>query len=280
MYILGIGCFYHDSSATLLKDGKVVAAAEEERFSRKKHDNSFPFRAIEYCLESQGISMKGVDSVAFYEKPMIKFERILHQHIDAFPRSMKTFLAGMPSWMTEKLRVTRIVRKKLGYGGDVLFIDHHLAHAASAFMASPFQEAAVLVMDAVGEWATTSYGVGEGNGIRLMKEIRFPHSLGLLYSTITANLGFSVNNSEYKVMGLSAYGNMDRKENPYYSKLRKVIDIREDGSFGLDMEYFSYHYSDMMPSDKLCELLGGEPRKGGGKSWQSGTKTSQRPCKW
>lgn len=265
MYILGIGCFYHDSSAALLRDGDIIAAAGEERFTRKKHDNSFPINAINYCLESQGLTMDDIDYVGFYEKPLVKFERVLHQHIQMFPKSIKTFLSSMPSWMSEKLRVVRILRKRLNYKGDVLFIDHHMAHAASAFLASPFRKAAILTMDAVGEWTTTSYGIGKGSEISLMKEIRFPHSMGLLYSTITAYLGFRVNNSEYKVMGLSAYGNMDSKSNHYYRRLKGVIDIKEDGSFRLDMNYFRYHYSDRMPSDKLCELLGGPVTKRGSK---------------
>jgi len=257
MYILGLSCYYHDASAALLKDGVIVAAAEEERFTRKKHDTSFPLNAARYCLESQVISINDVHYVGFYEKPFLKFERVLSQHLQMFPLSLKTFLSSMPSWVTEKLRVIRAIRKKLSYQGDVLFIEHHLAHAASAFLVSPFEKAAILTVNGVGEWTTASYGMGEGNEIHLMKEIRFPHSVGLLYSAITAYLGFSVNNSEYKVMGLAAYGTMDREKNPYYKKLRQVIDIRPDGSFCFDMSYFVYHYHDRMPSKKLCDLLGG-----------------------
>src|SRR3989338_4264504 len=238
MYILGISCFYHDSSAALLKDGVIVAAAQEERFTREKHDTSFPANAIKYCLKSQNITADDVKYIGFYEKPLLKFERLLSQHLEMFPKSLKTFLRSMPSWMNEKLRVIKVIRKKLKYKGNVLFIDHHLAHAASAFLVSPFKEAAIATADGVGEWTTTAYGFGKDNKIELYKEIRFPHSIGLLYSTITAYLGFSVNNSEYKVMGLSSYGNMDRKTNPYYKKLRKVIDIKEDGSFRFDMGYF------------------------------------------
>ena len=256
MYVLGISCYYHDSSAALLKDGKIIAAAEEERFTRKKHDNSFPNQAILYCLKQANITINQVDHVGFYEKPFLKFERVLSQHIYMFPRSLKTFLMSMPSWITEKLRVVKKI-KKLGYKKGVFFVDHHLAHAASTFLVSPFQKAAILTVDGVGEWTTTTYGIGENNQIRLMKEIKFPHSLGLLYSTITAYLGFSVNNSEYKVMGLSPYGNMDKTTNPYYAKLKKVLDIKEDGSFKMDMSYFAYHYKDTMPSQKLCDLLDG-----------------------
>ncbi len=261
MYILGISCYYHDSAAALLKDGIVVAAAEEERFTRKKHDNSFPINAIKFCLESQRISINNVTYIGFYEKPVLKFERILSQHLEMFPWSLKTFISSLPSWLNEKLRVPKIIRKKLGYKGDILFILHHLAHAASSFLVSPFEKAAILTVDGVGEWTTTAYGIGEGNKISLMKEIRFPASIGLLYSTITGYLGFSINNSEYKVMGLSSYGTMDKDKNEYYHKLKKVIDVKDDGSYRLDMDYFSYHYSDKMPSKKLCELLDGPVRK-------------------
>jgi len=257
MYILGISCFYHDSSACLIKDGKVVAAALEERFSRKKHDFSFPQEAIKFCLEQAGVTIKDVGYIGFYEKPFLKFERVLSQHLEMFPKSFKNFLHYLPSWLNEKLRFIKIIRKKLKYKGDVIFIEHHLAHAASTFLISPFEKAAILTIDGVGEWTTTAYGLGCVNDIHLIKEIRFPHSLGLLYSTITAYLGFSVNNSEYKVMGLSAFGNTDKNTNLYYNKLKKVIDIKEDGSFCFDMSYFIYHYADKMPSKKLCELLGG-----------------------
>ena len=260
MYILGISCFYHDSSSALLKDGKIVAAAQEERFTRKKHDTSFPKKAINYCLKNQGISIKDIDYIGFYEKPFLKFERLLYQHLEKFPKGYKTFLGQIPSWISEKLRIVKIIKKELKYRKDILFIEHHLAHAAS-FLMSPFERAAVLTIDGVGEWTTTAYGICEGNNINLMKEIQFPSSIGLLYSTITAYLGFKVNNSEYKVMGLSPYGNMDRKTNPYYKKLKKVIDIKEDGSYKLDMSYFVYHYATKMPSKKLCKLLDGPVRK-------------------
>jgi len=259
MYILGISCYYHDASAALLKDGKIVAAAQEERFTRKKHDIDFPINSIKYCLESQKISIKDIDYIGFYEKPFLKFERVLFQHISSFPRSLKTFISSTPSWVNERLRIIKILRKEIKYKGDVLFIPHHLAHAASFFI-SPFKEAAILTVDGVGEWTTTAYGKGKQNKIELAKEIEFPSSLGLLYSTITAYLGFTVNNSEYKVMGLSPYGNMS-KTNPYYLKLKKVIDIKDDGSFRMEMSYFKYHYSDRMPSRKLCRLLEGEVRK-------------------
>src|SRR3989344_3007158 len=261
MYILGISCFYHDSSAALLKDGKIIVATQEERFTRKKHDTSFPINAINYCLKSQNINIKDVKYVGFYEKPFLKFERVLSQHLQMFPLSFKTFLSSMPSWIGEKLRVLRKIRKELKYKGEVIFVEHHLGHAASSFFVSPFKKAAILTIDGVGEWTTTAYGIGENNTINLMKEIKFPNSIGLIYSTITSYLGFSVNNSEYKVMGLSPYGNMNKSTNIYYKKLKKVVDIKEDGSYRLDMSYFVYHYADRMPSKKLCDLLGGPVRK-------------------
>jgi len=261
MYILGISCFYHDSSAALLKDGKIVAAAQEERFTRKKHDISFPSNAIEYCLKSQNITIKDIDYIGFYEKPFLKFERVLYQHLQMFPWSYRVFLSSLPSWFNEKLKIIKFIKKRLKYEKDVLFIEHHLAHAAGSFLVSPFKKSAILTIDGVGEWTTTAYGIGENNNISLFKEIQFPHSLGLLYSTITAYLGFSVNNSEYKVMGLSSYGNMDKKENPYYLKLKEVIDIKEDGSYFMNMKYFSYGYKNKMPSKKLCIFFNGPIRK-------------------
>lgn len=257
MYILGISCFFHDSSACLLKDGIVVAAALEERFTRKKHDNSFPINAIRFCLEKENITINDIDYIGFYEKPLLKAERILYQHLQEFPKSYKAFIFSLPSLINEKLRLPSIIKKKLRYKGDILFINHHLSHAASAFLPSPFQRSAILTADGVGEWTTTAYGIGNGNNIRLIKEIKFPHSIGLLYSTITAYLGFTVNNSEYKVMGLSSYGNKNKKTNPYYRKFKKIVDIKKDGSYQLDMSYFSFSYSDRMPSSKMCKFLGG-----------------------
>ncbi|MBI2575854.1 carbamoyltransferase [Candidatus Woesearchaeota archaeon] len=261
MYILGISCYYHDASAALLKDGAIVAAAAEERFTRKKHDISFPINAVNFCLKSQNITIKDIGHIGFYEKPFLKFERLLSQHLESFPWSLKTFLSSIPSWLNEKLRVPKIIRKKLGYTEGVIFVEHHLAHAASSFLVSPFEDAAILTVDGVGEWTTTAIGKGTGNDIELMKEIRFPHSLGLLYSTITAYLGFTVNNGEYKTMGLAAYGTMDKVQNPYYKRLRSILDLREDGSFRFDMGYFSYTYKDRMPSQKLIRLLDGPVRK-------------------
>jgi carbamoyltransferase len=261
MNILGISCFYHDSSAALMKDGEIVAAAQEERFTRKKHDTSFPKKAIEYCLKSQNLSIEDIDYIGFYEKPLLKFERILHMHLQSFPKSYRTFLMSIPQFFTEKLRITKIIKKELNYKKPVLFIEHHLAHAAGSFLISPYKKAAIFTIDGVGEWTTTAYGIGINNDINLNKEIKFPSSIGLLYSTITAYLGFSVNNSEYKVMGLSPYGNRDRNSNQYYPKLKQVMDVKEDGSYQFDMSYFTYHYKNKMPSKKLCNLLGGPIRK-------------------
>ncbi len=260
MYILGISCFYHDSSAALIKDGELICAAQEERFTRKKHDITFPINSINFCLKKAGITSKELDYIAFYEKPILKFERMLYQHLQFFPKSYKVFLSNISSWFNEKLRINRIIRKKLKYKKGILFIEHHMAHASN-FLISPFKKAAILTVDGVGEWTTTAYGFGQGNDISLLKEIKFPHSLGLLYSTITAYLGFSVNNSEYKVMGLAPYGNMNKKTNPYYEKLKRIMEIKEDGSYRLDMSYFVYNYKNKMPSKRLCILLEGPIRK-------------------
>lgn len=251
MYILGIGCYYHDASACLLKDGKIIAAAEEERFTRKKHDFGFPFNAVRYCLKEADITINEVDYVSFYEKPLIKFERVLSQHLEMFPKSFWTFYKAIPSWINEKLRVQGTLRRKLKYKGDIFFIEHHLVHAASSFLLSPFKEAAIFTVDGVGEWETTTIGYAKGNEITLTKKIDFPHSLGLLYSAATAHLGFSVNNSEYKVMGMAPYG-----KPRYYDKFRKMVSVRDDGSFELDMSYFVYHYKMAMPGKKYIELLG------------------------
>jgi len=255
MNILGISCFYHDSAACLLKDGKIIAAAQEERFTRKKHDVDFPEKAIRYCLEEGGIKIEDVDYISFYEKPLMKLERILHQHLEMFPRSYWSFYSAMPSWINQKLRVPSIIRKKLKYKGKIFFVEHHMAHAASSFLVSPYKKAAILTTDGVGEWATTTTGIGEENSITLNKEISFPSSLGLLYSTVTAYLGFRVNDAEYKVMGLSAYGRP-----VYYEKFKKIIDIREDGSYQLDMSYFDFHYKLSMPGKKFVKEFG-PPRK-------------------
>lgn len=261
-YILGISCYYHDSSATLLRDGVVIAAAAEERFTRQKHDSGFPENSAKWCLEQGGIRAEDLEAVAFYEKPLLKFERVLYQALEAYPRGFFQFFQSMPSWVKEKLKVRKALRKKLGYKGDVIYLEHHLAHAASAYYPSPFKEAAVLTIDGVGEWATTTLGKAKGDDVWILKQIDFPHSIGLLYSTITAYLGFRVNDSEYKVMGLAAYGEQGKEKNPHYKKLKRIIDLKDDGSFRLDMSYFSYHYKNKMPGKKLCTLLGGPIRRG------------------
>ncbi|MBI2581186.1 carbamoyltransferase [Candidatus Woesearchaeota archaeon] len=251
MNILGISCFYHDSSAALLQDGKIVAAAQEERWTRKKHDISFPENAIRYCLEQAGLTIDKVDAIGFYEKPLLKFERLLSSHIETFPKSYKAFVQALPSWITEKLRIPSLLRKRLRYDGKVFFVEHHMAHAASSFHVSPFEEAAIFTADGVGEWTTTTLGYGKGTEVTLLKELHFPHSLGLLYSSVTAYLGFKVNNDEYKVMGLAPYG-----KPTYYERFRKIIDVKEDGSYRLDMGYFTFHYGTRMLSKRFEEKFG------------------------
>jgi carbamoyltransferase len=252
MYILGISCFFHDASACLLKDGQIVASAAEERFSRIKHDNSFPYQAIAFCLKEAGISMGEVAVVGFYEKPLIKFERILHQHLEHFPKSYKTFLRTASSWFVQKLNIKKILKKELKYRGPVWFIPHHLSHAASSFFLSSFDTASIVTIDGVGEWATTTIGRGDKKGIYIEKEIHFPHSLGLLYSTLTTYLGFSANDAEYKVMGLAAYG----KPNRFRKHMSKLMRLHKDGSFRLNMKYFDFDWADHMPSKALVELFG------------------------
>ena len=257
IYILGLSCFYHDSSACLIKNGKVIAAAAEERFTRKKHDISFPYNAAMWCLKYADISLDDVNYVAFYEKPILKFERVLNQHLEMFPKSFWTFFKSMPSWLNQKLRITKIIKKKLKYKGDIFFIKHHMCHAAAAYLLSNFNEAAILTIDGVGESITTALGYADGSDIRLRKKIEFPHSLGLLYSAVTAHLGFKVNNSEYKVMGLSCYGNQDRSTNQFYKIFKNdVVSIKEDGSYRLNMDYFTYHYKDSMVSRKFIDKFG------------------------
>ena len=257
MYILGISAYYHDSAACLIKDGEIVAAAQEERFSRKKHDAGFPTSAIAYCLEEAGITSSGLDYVAFYDKPFLKFERILESYLTYAPKGVRSFLKAVPLWIKKKLWIKELIKNELNYEGKILFPEHHLSHAASAFYPSPYEEAAILTMDGVGEWATTSYGLGEGNKIELRAEINFPHSLGLLYSAFTYYLGFKVNSGEYKVMGLAPYGE------PKYKDLifKNVIDVEEDGSFKLNMKYFSYVSGLRMTNKKMEELLGAPRRK-------------------
>jgi carbamoyltransferase len=257
-YVLGISCFYHDSAAALLKDGVVVAAGQEERFSRKRHDSDFPHRAIQYVLHEAGIRPEQLDAVGFYDKPLLKFERMLSTYVATFPRSFASFRKAMPVWLHEKLWVPSIIRRELKpYRGPILFAEHHMSHAASCFLVSPFEEAAILTVDGVGEWATASWGVGRGTDITMLKEIRFPHSLGLLYSAFTYYLGFKVNSAEYKVMGLAPYG----KPVHFDRIMKEMVHLLPDGSFKLDMKYFAYDYGLTMTNGHFDEFFGGPPRK-------------------
>jgi len=257
MYILGISAYYHDSAACIVRDGEIVAAAQEERFTRKKHDHHFPANAVEFCLDYAGIKGDEVDLVAFYDKPLLKFERLLETYLDYAPSGLRSFIMAMPLWLREKLWIREQVAKECGYQGKVLFTEHHESHAASAFFPSPFESAAVLTMDGVGEWATSSYGYGRGNELHLLGELHFPHSLGLLYSAFTYYTGFKVNSGEYKVMGLAPYG-----EPRYVRKiLDELIDLREDGSLRLNMKYFNYCQGLTMTGRAFDQLFDGPPRK-------------------
>lgn len=264
MNILGISCFYHDSAACLIVDGDVVAAAAEERFSRKKHDNDFPELSIGYCLKKASLNVNELDAIVFYEKPIWKFERILHQHLEHFPKSYKAFFDTTGAWVNQKLSIKKILQEVLGYSGEVVFLPHHLSHASSAYYLSPFRKSALVTIDGVGEWATTTIGVGEKEKIKIDQEIRFPHSLGLLYSTITAYLGFRVNNDEYKVMGLAAYGNKEK----YQEVFDKLIAVNSDGSYALDINYFDYAWTQRMPARKMVSLFGRPIRKPESKIYQ------------
>jgi len=256
--ILGISAFYHDSAAALLVDGEIVAAAQEERFTRKKHDFAFPDHAIAYCLEESGLAIEDLDYVGFYDKPMLKFERLLETYLAYAPLGFRSFARAMPLWLGQKLHLPRIIRKGLDhrYTHRIAFTEHHESHAASAFFPSPFEEAAILTLDGVGEWTTTSWGVGRGNKIDLSHRIRFPHSLGLLYSAFTYYCGFRVNSGEYKLMGLAPYGE------PRFEPLIRehLIDLKPDGSFRLDLAYFDYCAGLTMTSPKFHALMGGPPR--------------------
>jgi len=257
MYILGISCFYHDSAAALIRDGVIVAAAQEERFTRKKHDHNFPSQAIAYCLKEAGITASRLDMVAFYDKPLIKFERILETYLAYAPRGIRSFMMAMPLWLKEKLWMQSMIREELeGFAGKLIFTDHHESHAASAFFPSPFTSAAFLTLDGVGEWTTTSYGVGKGNTLRMMGELSFPHSLGLLYSAFTYFTGFRVNSAEYKVMGLAPYGEPKYVQTIY----DHLIDLKADGSFKMNMEYFDYCAGLRMTNAKFAALFGGPER--------------------
>lgn len=256
MYVLGVSCYFHDAAAALLQDGLLVAAAEEERFTRKKHDYNFPQHAVDFCLRRAGIRGGDLDYVVFFEKPFVKFERLLLTSLQTFPRSHQVFREAMISWFGDKLWVKTLLRDRLGVpDSHVLFSEHHLSHAASAFFCSPFEQAATLTIDGVGEWTTASIGEGRGTEVRLLKEIRFPHSLGLLYSVFTAFLGFEVNEGEYKVMGMAPFGTPR-----YVDKVYKLIRQSDDGSFELNMDYFSFHYSKEKTFNDKFEALFGAPR--------------------
>ena len=264
MRILGISAFYHDSAAALIEDGQIVAAAQEERFSRKKHDARFPANAIRYCLTERGTGLRGVDRVVFYDKPFLKFERLVETYLTFAPRGFKSFRMAIPLWLREKLFLKGLLKKELGkidgrdgWNEQLLFSEHHLSHAASAFFPSPFEEAVVLTMDGVGEWATTSAAIGKGNNLEVHKEIHFPHSLGFLYSAFTYYTGFKVNSGEYKVMGLAPYGVPRYKDRI----LEHLIDVKADGSFRLNLSYFNYCTGLTMTSERFHELFGGHPRR-------------------
>ncbi|MFA6635507.1 MAG: carbamoyltransferase [Candidatus Omnitrophota bacterium] len=256
-YILGISAYYHDAAAVLLEDGNIIAAAQEERFTRKKHDPSFPLKAVEYCLTGADIKIEDVDIVAFYDKPFLKFERLLETYVAYAPFGIRSFIQAMPPWVKQKLFMKEHIKSELGYKGRIIFPEHHHSHASSAFYPSPFEEAAILTVDGVGEWATASIAKGSGSKLELLKEIKFPHSLGLLYSAFTYYCGFRVNSGEYKLMGLAPYGE------PKYAELitDKLIDIKDDGSFKLDLRYFNYCTGLTMTNRKFHSLFGGPPRK-------------------
>jgi len=251
MYILGISAFYHDSAACIIKDGQIMAASQEERFTRKKHDDSFPKNAIQFCLKEVGIDINQLNYVAFYDKPFLKFERILETYLYYAPIGIKSFLKVIPLWIKKKLWIKEIIKDELKYSGRIIFPEHHESHAASAFFPSPFNEAAFITMDGVGEWSTLSYGIGKKNKIELLADIQFPNSLGLLYSAFTYYTGFRVNSGEYKVMGLAPYGEAKYK-NIIYDHL---IDVKEDGSFKMNMNYFNYCTGFTMTNQKFNSFL-------------------------
>ncbi len=256
MIVLGISCYYHDAGVALVRDGQLIAAAEEERFNRKKHYNGFPIQAIEYCLREAGVTIEQVDHICFYEKPLVKFNRILETILAYWPRTYRPWLKAIPLWLGQRLRIGSEIQNHLGVDKDILYCQHHLSHAASAFLVSPFEEAAILTADGVGEWTTTAWGVGRGNQIEMRKEIRFPHSVGLLFSAITAYLGFRINDAEWKVMGLAPYGTPK-----YVDKFREIVDIKEDGSIRLNLKYFVHAYSTDRTISDEWEKLFGQPQR-------------------
>jgi len=255
-YVLGISCWYHDAAACLLEDGRIVAAAQEERFTRRKHDLAFPRNAIDWCLGEVGIRAADLNLVAFYEKPFLKFERLLETYVGTAPKGLPSFLKAMPLWLKQKLWIPSLIEKELGFEGKILFPEHHHSHAASAFYPSPFDEAAIITLDGVGEWGTATWGIGRGNDVHLHSEIHFPHSLGLLYSAFTYFTGFRVNSGEYKLMGLAPYG-----EPTYVDRIRsELIEVRDDGSFRLNMDYFTYPHGLTMTGKAFEKLFDG-PRR-------------------
>ena len=256
MNILGISCYYHDAGAALVRDGELVAAAEEERFNRQKHYSGFPEQAVRYCLREAGITIDQVDYIGFYEKPLVKFNRILETILGYWPFSYGAWLKAMPLWLAHRLHIGREIQTKLGTDKEILYCQHHLSHAASAFLVSPFEEAVIITADGVGEWTTTAWGVGRGNRIEIKKELRFPHSVGLLFSAITAYLGFRVNDAEWKVMGLAPYG-----KPTYVDRFREVVDIKDDGSIRLNLKYFAHGYSTTRTFNARWEKLFGRPQR-------------------
>lgn len=257
MIILGISCYYHDSAAALIKDGDIIAAAQEERFTRKKHDQEYPKNAIEYCLSEAGVSIQNIDLVAFYDKPFLKFERLLESYLAYAPKGLFSAWKGLPVWIKDKLWISDKIKSELGFDGKLIFPEHHQSHAASAFFPSPFHESAILTMDGVGEWTTTSLAFGKGNTFEILAEQHFPHSLGLLYSAFTYYTGFKVNSGEYKLMGLAPYG----KPIYYELILEHLIDLKDDGSFIMDQSYFNYTQGLTMTGAKFHKLFDGPPRK-------------------
>ncbi|MGE0463566.1 MAG: carbamoyltransferase N-terminal domain-containing protein [Vicinamibacterales bacterium] len=255
-YVLGISAFYHDSAACLLRNGEIVAAVSEERLSRKKGDAAFPARAVRYSLDAAGIGVSDLSAVGFYDKPLLKFERILETYLSVAPRGFSSFMLAGPLWIKDKLYIDRHIKDELGYRGEILYAEHHESHAASAFFPSPFENAAILTIDGVGEWATASIGVGRGNDIEILEELQWPDSLGMLYSAFTYYTGFKVNSGEYKVMGLAPYGE-PRFVDQIYDKL---MDLQPDGSFRLNQKYFNYLTGLTMTSEAFNELFGGPPR--------------------
>ncbi|OVE82439.1 hypothetical protein BVY03_00960, partial [bacterium K02(2017)] len=262
MYILGISAYYHDAAASLIKDDEIIACAQEERFTRIKQDSKFPINAIKYCLDEAGINFQQIDTVVYYEKPIIKFERLVDTYLSYAPSGLRSFLSSMPVWLKEKLFLKKVIQKEIKKNFSVkncpiLFTEHHQSHAASAFFPSPFKEAVVLCIDGVGEWSTTSVWHGSNNTLKPLWELRFPHSLGLLYAAFTYYTGFKVNSGEYKVMGLAPYGQPKYKQ----KILDHIVDVKDDGTFRLNMEYFNFCTGLTMVNDKFNKLFGGSPRK-------------------